>query len=139
MPLPIWLARVVYFTTEYTLHPLDKLAIGKRKGPAMHFTDLVLLGSGGLVIAGIAYPSFAAARPGWKVGAWIGGTFWSIWFGMGALAYLAGVASVFGWPGLLLALPLAFLIGLGAIVVAGPRTQALALPGPILANLWLLS
>lgn len=105
----------------------------------MHFADWALLASGGIVLAGIAYPSFAAARPGWKVGAWAGSCLWSLWFGLGALAYLAGMASGFGWVGLLAALPLAFALGLGLILTAGARTQLLVLPGPILANLWYIA
>lgn len=104
----------------------------------MHFADWGLLASGGVMLTGIAYPSLAGARPGWKVGARTGGTLWSAWFGLGALAYLAGMATEFGWVGLLAALPLAFAAGPVLIFTAGARTQVIALTGPVLANLWYL-
>ena len=104
----------------------------------MHSSNLALLISGGIVLAGIAYPGFAQAQPGWKVSAWVGGGVWSLWFGMGALAYLAGMANVFGWKGFLGAIPLAFAGGFVLILAAGRRAQVIALPGPFLANLWFM-
>lgn len=104
----------------------------------MRFVDWALILSGGLILAGIAYPQFAIARPGWKVGSWAGGSLWSIWYGLGSLAYLAGKGNSFGWIALLAALPLAFILGFGLTTVVGRHVQLLALAGPILANLWFL-
>jgi len=105
----------------------------------MDFSGWALLVSGGVTLVGIAYPTYAQSKPGWKIGAWVGGDVWSLWFGMGGLAYLAGMANVFGWLGLLGAIPLAFLIGLALIVIVGRHMQLLALPGPILANIWFMT
>ncbi|WP_068864875.1 hypothetical protein [Erythrobacter dokdonensis] len=105
----------------------------------MDFSNWALLISGGVTLAGIAYPTYAQSKPGWKIGAWAGGNVWSLWFGMGALAYLAGMANVFGWIGFLGAIPLAFLIGFALNVIVGRHMQLVALPGPILANLWFMA
>lgn len=104
----------------------------------MNFGEWALIFSGGLILAGIAYPQFAGSQPGWKVGAWSGGTLWSLWYGMGALAYLAGMGKDFGWIALLAAVPLAFVLGLGLVTTARRHTQLIALAGPILANLWFM-
>lgn len=105
----------------------------------MPFSDWALLVSGGVTLAGVAYPSFAQSKPDWKIGAWAGGPLWSLWFGIGALAYLAGMANVFGWLGFLGAIPLAFVVGFGMILMAGRHTQILALVGPVLAKLWFMT
>lgn len=104
----------------------------------MGFSDWALLISGGVTLTGIAYPTYAQSKPGWKIGAWAGGGVWSLWFGLGALAYLAGMANTFGWVGFLGAIPLALLIGFALFVIIGRPMQLLALPGPILANLWFM-
>lgn len=104
----------------------------------MNFSELALLISGGVTLAGIAFPTFAQAKPDWKVGAWVGGPVWSLWFGMGALAYLAGMANVFGWLGFLGAIPLALALGFVLILATGRHTQIIAVAGPVLANLWFM-
>ncbi|BDI59531.1 hypothetical protein [Qipengyuania nanhaisediminis] len=102
----------------------------------MEISDWALLISGGMIIAGIAYPTYAQSKPGWKVGAWSGGPLWSLWFGMGALAYLGGMANTFGWLALLGAIPLALVLGFAMVLVGGRHAQIAALSGPIFANLW---
>lgn len=104
----------------------------------MDFSQVSLLLSGGLLMAGLAYPSYARTQPGWKVGAVGGGGFWTLWFGLGALAYVGGMANVFGWLGLLAAIPWAFFLGFVLMLTVGRHVQLLALPGPILANIWFM-
>lgn len=104
----------------------------------MAFAHWALLISGGLVLAGIAYPSFARQQPGWKIGAGAGGIIWSVWYGTGALAYLGGMAQVFGWIGIVAAVPLALIIGFAIVMAVKRRTLLVALVGPILANLWFI-
>lgn len=108
-------------------------------GVIMDFANWALLFSGGVTLAGIAYPAFAQSKPDWKVGAWVGGPIWSLWFGMGALAYLGGMANVFGWAGFLGAIPSALIVGFAAMIMAGRHTQFLALAGPVLANVWFVA
>ncbi len=104
----------------------------------MDISQVSLLLSGGQIMAGIAYPSYARTQQGWKVGAMAGGGFWSLWFGLGALAYVSGMANVFGWLGLLAAIPWAFFLGLVLMLTLGRHMQLLALPAPILANVWFM-
>jgi hypothetical protein len=104
----------------------------------MNVSELSLLLSGGLLMAGIAYPSYAPTQRGWKIGAWAGGGFWLLWLGMGALAYLGGMANVFGWLGLLAAIPWAFFLGFVFMLTIGRHMQLLALPAPVLANIWFI-
>gem|GEM_PF-4873836 len=66
----------------------------------MSVAQLALLLSRKLILAGIAYPDFARTKDGWKVGAWTGGGCWALWYGFGALAYLAGMWTALGWIGL---------------------------------------
>lgn len=105
----------------------------------MSIAQLALLLSGGLILAGIAYPSFARSKVGWKVGAWTGGGGWALWYGFGALAYFAGMWTALGWVGLLVCVPLAFCLGLIALMALKRHVQMVALTGPILANLWYVS
>lgn len=101
--------------------------------------ELALLISGGLIFAGIAYPAYARSQQGWKIGAWSGGSLWALWYGMGALAYVTGMANVYGWIGAIVALPLAFTAGSAVIYVAKRHAQLLTLAGPIFANLWFMT
>jgi hypothetical protein len=105
----------------------------------MDFSQWSLALSGGLIMAGIAYPSFARTKSGWKVGAWAGGGLWSLWFGSGTVAYLGGMANIFGWLGLLVAIPWAFILGFVLTLTVGRHMQLLALPGPFLANIWFMT
>ena len=68
----------------------------------------------------------------------LGGPLWSLWFGMGTIAYLAGMANIFGWLAFLGAIPLALAVGFILILIAGRHTQITALIGPILASLWFM-
>jgi hypothetical protein len=104
----------------------------------MPIADWALIISGGVVLAGIAYPGYARTQQGWKVGGWANGGPWALWYGFGGLAYLAGMVKTFGWWALLAAVPLAFIIGFGLMMAAKRRTQMLALVGPVLANLWFM-
>jgi hypothetical protein len=105
----------------------------------MELVDGALLVSGGVILAGIAYPNYARSQRGWRVGAWSGSAGWSVWFGLGALAYLAGMWSLYGWIGALFAIPLAFLTGLVFMLVVRRHVQLLSLVGPILANIWFVT
>ncbi len=105
----------------------------------MGLVDVALLASGGVILAGIAYPAYARSQAGWKIGAWSSSAGISVWFGLGALAYLAGMWSLYGWIGALLAIPLAFLTGLVLMLVVRRHVQLLALVGPILANIWFVT
>lgn len=105
----------------------------------MQVDGWALIVGGGLVLAGVAYPRFAEAQSGWKVGSWAGGTAWSVWFGLGAIAYLAGMWSLFGWLGALSSLPVAFFVGLAMTLTFRRHIQLLALAGPILTNVWFMS
>ena len=139
MPSARWLTGVVYPTTEYTLH-IGKQALESRlTGVMMDLSQWSLVLSGGLLMAGIAYPFYAPTQPGWKIGAWAGGGLWSLWFGFGALAYLGGMANLFGWLGLLAAIPWAFFLGFVLTFTIGRHMQMLALPAPILANIWFMT
>lgn len=104
----------------------------------MHWTHWALLFSGGIVLAGLAYPAFARSQPGWKTGSAAGGTLWSLWYGAGGLAYLAGMGKTFGWLGLVLAIPAALAVGFFLTLLAKQRVQLIALIGPVLANLWFM-
>lgn len=97
-----------------------------------------LLMSGGLILAGIAYPAFARQQAGWKTGTWSGGAAWSLWYGMGALAYLAGMGTTFGILGLMASIPLALILGFTVMMIVKRQTQLVALTGPVLANLWFM-
>lgn len=101
--------------------------------------EIALLTGGGFVMAGIAYPTYAGSQPGWKIGAWTNSDFWHVWLGIGALAYLVGMARVFGWPGFLLAIPVAFLLGLFTTIIAKQRTRILGFVGPLLSQVWFLA
>lgn len=105
----------------------------------MTIAQWALLFSGGVVTAGIAYPSFARQKLGWKIGAGSGGTVWSVWYGMGLLAYLGGMGQVFGWIGFMAAVPLALIRGFGLIMLLKRQTQLFALIGPIIANIWFMA
>ena len=105
----------------------------------MDFSQWSLLLSGGLLQAGIAYPFYAPTQSGWKIGAWAGGGLWSLWFGFGTLAYLGGMANVFGWLGLIAAIPWALFLGFVLMLTLGRHMQLLALPAPILANIWFMT
>lgn len=94
--------------------------------------------SGGFILSGIAYPSYARTQPGWKTGSAAHGTWWSLWYGFGTLAYIAGMGKTFGWVGLVAAIPVAFGIGFALLMAAKRSTQLIALVGPILANLWFM-
>lgn len=104
----------------------------------MSFSEWALLISGGVTLAGISFPTFAQAKSDWKVFPWVGGPMWSLWFGMGALAYLVGMANVFGLLGFLGAVPLALAFGFVLILATGRHTQIVAVAGPVLANLWFM-
>lgn len=94
---------------------------------------IMLLLAGGLTLAGIAYPTYARQQFGWKTGAWVGGTVWSLWFGLGAINTLAAAAGDFGWLGALLVIPAAFVIGFVVVLAVKSRTQLIAPIGPALA------
>ena len=113
----------------------------KRIGGAsicMNWTYWALLLSGGFILSGIAYPAFARTQLGWKTGASSHGAWWSLWYGFGALSYLAGMGTTFGWIGLVAAIPAAFAIGFALMMAAKRNAQMIALIGPILANLWFM-
>lgn len=105
----------------------------------MTAADLALLGSGGLILCGIAYPQYARSQRGWKIGAWAGSTGWVIWYGIGALAYFAGMWSTFGLLGIVGSIPLAFLLGFTLTIAARQSSQLIAIIGPILANVWFVA
>lgn len=102
----------------------------------MTWTQLALILSGGLVMAGISYPTFARTQPGWKTGSLASSDGYALWCGAGAIAYLGGMWNIFGWLGLLLAIPVALVFGFLLTLVAKGKVQVLALTGPVLANLW---
>lgn len=93
--------------------------------------------AGGLVLAGIAYPEMAPQK-GWPVGAISGGIFWTIWYGFGALAYLAGTIHLFAWWAIVIAPISAVAVGFCLTSILSRNIQLAALIGPILANLWYL-
>ena len=107
-------------------------------GQALSWIGIVTLLGGALVLSGTAYPSYARAK-GWPVGAAAHGTFFTIWFLFGGLAYLAGMFSIWGWWGLGAAVPAAFLIGLALTTLLGRHVQIVAYAGPVLANVWHLT
>lgn len=89
--------------------------------------------AGALTTAGIAYPSLARTKPGWKLGKWSGGPGLSIWYLLGALNYLAAMAHLWGWGGFLTAIPVAFVGAFIATSIIRQHVQLVALFGPILA------
>jgi len=125
---------VDYFSTEYTLQ-FEFDPFGEESFLTL-LSAVTLLG-GSLIMAGIAYPGFAKSS-GWPVGAAANGPVWALWFGMGALAYLAGMHTLWHWWGLIAAVPVAFLGGMTLTLVLKKQVQLLAYLGPILANVWFL-
>ncbi len=113
--------------------PLGLSELGARR---VIWTVIATVLGGGLTLSGIAYPSLAAAKPGWKVGSWAGGAFWTLWYLAGVLAYFGGMFDLWRWWGLVAAPPLAFAVGLGITALIGRQMQIVSLSGPILANLW---
>jgi hypothetical protein len=101
----------------------------------MDWVSILTLLGGGLILSGVAYPAYAQAK-GWPIGSAADSAIWSVWFFMGGLAYLAGMFSLWGWLGLIAAIPAAFVLGLALTSIIKRHIQLAAYGGPLLANIW---
>ncbi len=93
--------------------------------------DFVILFGRNLMVAGIAYPAFAKAKR-WPVGAATGGSLWAIWFGVGALGYIAAMFVRWNWLGLIAALPTGCIGGMLITFLFRRHVQLIAYLGPVL-------
>lgn len=95
--------------------------------------------AGGLILAAASYPTFAESRDGWTITVRGDAGWWAVWFAYGGLTYLVGMFNIWGWLGLIAAVPLAFAVGFALTMILRQAVQYVSIVGPILANVWFWS